>query len=268
MKTAETTIQLLGAPYDAASSFMRGAARGPFVIRDALHSGASNLWSETGLDLEPLLHDAGNIDFAAVSDPLAAIEDAVANVCDQGAPLILGGDHFVTWPAVRAVARARGPLSIVVFDAHPDLYDELEGDRHSHACPFARIMEEGLATRLVQVGIRAATGHQREQAARFGVEMIEMRSMRELPRLAFDEPVYLSFDMDALDPAFAPGISHWEPGGLSVRDALHIIQGMEARLVAADVVECNPLRDRAGRTAHVAAKIVKEIAGAMAAPVT
>lgn len=136
-----------------------------------------------------------------------------------------------------------------------------EGNALSHACPFARIMESGCARRLVQVGIRTLTAHHRAQIARFGVEVHEARSLapRDLA-LRFERPVYLSFDMDALDPAFAPGVSHHEPGGLSVRDALHLIQGFEGRLVGADIVEFNPRRDVHDMTAMVAAKLVKEIA--------
>ena len=154
-------------------------------------------------------------------------------------------------------------LGILHLDAHPDLYDEFQGDRYSHACPFARIMEEGLADRLVQVGIRTMTGHQREQAQRFGVEVIEMRSWREGTPIRFDSPVYLSLDLDVLEPGLAPGVSHREPGGLTVRQVLGIIQSLEAPLAGADVVEFNPLNDSTGLTAAVAAKLVKEIAARM-----
>jgi arginase len=148
-------------------------------------------------------------------------------------------------------------------DAHPDLYDEFDGDRFSHACPFARIMEEGLADRLVQVGIRTATGHQRAQARRFGVEVIEMRQVRDDLRIALDTPVYISIDMDALDPAFAPGVSHREPGGMSVRQLVSLIQSIEAPVVAADLVELNPRNDAGGGSATVAGKVLRELLGLM-----
>jgi arginase family enzyme len=154
-------------------------------------------------------------------------------------------------------------LTILHFDAHPDLYDEFEGDRFSHACPFARIMEEGLASRLVQVGIRTMNGHLQEQATKFGVEVIDMRAWGRGERPAVSGPVYLSLDLDVLDPAFAPGLSHRESGGLSVRDVLDVIQEMSGTLVGADIVECNPVVDPGGLTATVAAKFVKEIAGRM-----
>ncbi len=178
----------------------------------------------------------------------------------------MGGDHSISFPVVRSIARAiarkHGKLNILHFDAHPDLYEEFEGDRFSHACPFARIMEAGLATRLVQVGIRTANAHQREQAARYGVETIEARDWAgNLPELA--GPVYISVDIDVLDPAFAPGISHHEPGGLSTRELVNAIQSIKAPVVAADLVELNPRRDRDDVTAVAAAKIMRELAAAI-----
>jgi arginase family enzyme len=124
-------------------------------------------------------------------------------------------------------------------------------------------MEEGLVERLVQVGIRTATGHQREQIERFGVEVVEMKDFPDDLRLEFDTPVYISFDIDGLDPAFAPGVSHREPGGLSTRQALNLIQRLKADVVGADIVEFNPRMDPTGVTAMVCAKLLKEIAAKM-----
>ena len=126
-------------------------------------------------------------------------------------------------------------------------------------------MEQGLASRLVQVGIRTMNRRQREQAERFGVEVHELKGGGSLADIALRGPVYVSFDLDVLDPAFAPGVSHWEPGGFSVREAISLIQGIQAPLVAADLVEYNPDRDVSGRTAMVAAKIVKELASRLLA---
>jgi len=145
------------------------------------------------------------------------------------------------------------------------LYDEFEGSRVSHACPFARIMEERLAKRLVQIGIRTMVGHQREQAARFGVEVVGMAGLPAYERLKIGGPVYISFDLDVLDPAFAPGVSHREPGGMTVREAIAHLHAIEGTVVGADLVEFNPVQDVSGVTATVAAKIVKEILGKMIA---
>lgn len=262
---------LLGIPYDAASSFKRGPALAPARIREELWSAAGNTWTERLVDLSApgVLDDAGDVPVGDSTDGAAvrrAIEEHAERIVASGArPISLGGDHSVTYPLLRAVHRTHPTITILHVDAHSDLYDEFEGDRYSHACPFARIMEEGLATRLVQVGIRTLTRHQRDQAARFGVEIIDMRAWAagSRPSIDPDETVYLSLDLDGLDPAFAPGVSHPEPGGLSVREVLGLIHGLRADLVGADVVECNPAVDPTGVTAVVGAKFVKEIAAQM-----
>ena len=193
-----------------------------------------------------------------------AIESGVAALLAREARVLaLGGDHSVTYPVLRAVNRVYERPTVLHIDAHGDLYDHFGGDRYSHACPFARIMEEGLASRLVQVGIRTLSRHQREQADRFNVEIIDMRAWTAGARPVIDGPVYVSVDLDGIDPAFAPGVSHWEPGGLTVRDVLSLIHGLHTPLIGADVVEYNPLRDPTGITAVVAAKLVKELAGTM-----
>lgn len=258
-------IALLGIPFDEQSSFERGSAKAPSFIRDAWRSKASNLYSEDStLVDESLVFDAGDVEFVHGGDPFAAVEERVDRLLAEGhIPLCLGGDHSVTYPVVRSVSRVHGKLDILHFDAHPDLYDDYDGNRLSHACPFARIMEEGLADRLVQVGVRSMTPPQRTQAERFGVEVIDMRSFKDGLKLEFSRPVYLSFDVDGLDPAFAPGVSHRQPGGLSTRQALSVIQTFSGRLVGADIVEFNPLLDLPGMTDAVCAKLLKEIAARM-----
>lgn len=255
---------LLGIPFDMHSSFLRGAAAAPAAIRAAFHSTSSNYWTELGVDLGTagIFEDAGDLDLSG--DAFACIEKAVSDLLARGLrPVCLGGDHSITLPILRAFGKAIPDLTIVHFDAHPDLYDQLDGDRLSHACPFARIMEEKLAKRLIQVGIRTMNGHQRQQAARFGVEVITMQDLPAISRMNVDGPVYVSFDIDVLDPAFAPGISHREPGGMSVREAIARLHGLSDTIVGADVVEFNPAQDVSQLTAMVAAKIVKEVLGKM-----
>ena len=260
-------LVLLGICSDANSSYMRGAAEAPALIRSALYSKSANLTSETGISLSntPRFVDRGDIIVDNGILSFMDIERQVFEIINNGAlPLVLGGDHAITYPIMRAVSRQYGKMSILLFDAHPDLYDELDGNRLSHACPFARIMEEGLAKRLVQVGIRTMNAHQKAQAGRFGVEIHEMRFFNSHSfDPVFAEPVYLSFDLDALDPAFAPGVSHFEPGGLSVRDAISIIHKVKVPIIGADIVEYNPKRDVHNLTAMVAAKLVKEVGGMM-----
>ena len=266
MTSAPARLRLIGLPYDSSSSFLRGAAEAPAAIRAALESSHWNSWSELGQDLaaNDVMSDAGDVLLSAGPRARDEIESAVAEVLAGGwRPLALGGDHSVTYPLIQAMSRSYPALTILHLDAHPDLYEEFEGDRFSHACPFARIMEEGLASRLVQVGIRTLNPPQRRQAQHFGVELIDMRSWEAGVRPRVEGPVYLSVDLDVLDPAFAPGVSHREPGGLSVRDVRSILQQLSGTLVGADVVEYNPRQDIGGVTSVVAAKVVKEIAGRM-----
>ena len=261
--------RIIGLPYDASSSYKRGAAAAPPVIRAALHSPAGNSWTEDLQDLGELgaLTDAGDLVLPPSGEARGLIEAGVGLLLRDGArPIALGGDHSVTYPVVRAIHEVHGQVSILHVDAHPDLYEEFEGDRYSHACPFARIMEEGLASRLVQVGIRAMNGHQRAQADRYGVEVIDMRAWERGSRPTIESgATYVSIDLDGIDPAHAPGVSHREPGGLTVRDVIGLVQGVGGTVVGADVVEFNPSQDVGGLTAHVAAKLVKELAARMLA---
>lgn len=256
---------LLGIPFDANSSYMRGPAEAPPIIREAFRCDSSNLWTETGVDLgQPsLFSDAGDLTIPA-DGAFHIIEIAVGSLLDKGQrPLALGGDHSITYPILRAFGRRIPNLTVLHFDAHPDLYDELQGNRHSHACPFARVMEEGCAKRLIQLGIRTMNDHQRQQASRFGVEVVEMRDLPALDKLKLTGPVYISFDVDVLDPAFAPGISHREPGGMSVREALNHLLAVTGTIVGADLVEYNPRQDVSQLTATVCGRLLKEILGMM-----
>lgn len=260
-------IALVGIMSDANSSYMSGTAMAPEIIRRAVHCESANLCSELGVDLRgnPCFIDTGDRQIAKDEKGFLAIETHINEIVGRGAlPLALGGDHAITYPIMRAINHANGPVNILHFDAHPDLYDDFEGNPYSHASPFARILEKGLSKRLIQVGIRTLNRHQREQVERFGVESHEMKDV-DLSSIGrdFGGPVYISLDMDALDPAFAPGVSHHEPGGLSVRDILGIIQRIPNHIVGADIVEYNPKRDINDMTAMVAAKLLKEIAGKM-----
>jgi len=259
-------LAIIGIRYDENSSFTKGAADAPPQIRAALRSDAWNLTSENGTDLsdDSTFFDAGDIEPVTGSDMLSLIENSIYTLIGDGlAPISLGGDHSITHPIIRAFARKYNDLSILHFDAHPDIYDSYQGNRNSHASPFARIMEQKLVKRLVQVGVRTFTAHQREQVRKFGVESIEMRNVTADLQLEFDSPVYISFDVDALDPAFAPGVSHREPGGLSTRQAIDLIQRLKGRVVGADIVEFNPRMDPLHVTGTVCAKLLKEIAAKM-----
>lgn len=260
-------VAVLGVPYDAHSSFLRGPAAAPAAVRGALTCGSANWCAESGRDFDPAhstaWRDVGDLALPdEVEEALDLIRSAARERLSDGDKLLsIGGDHLVTWPLVQAVVERHEKLTIVHFDAHPDLYDELDGDRFSHACPFARIMEEGRVGRLIQIGIRTMTPHQREQADRFGVEVLPLATWDgRVP--AVTGPVYVSIDVDALDPAHAPGISHYEPGGMTTRQlfaCLHQLKAQGADVVGADVVEINPDRDVNDLTAMVGAKLVREL---------
>ncbi len=251
-------VNLLGIPFDANSSFMRGPALAPDKIREALHSDSSNYFNETGQDVSQLLVDKGNL------PPIVPYHGLKNELLKQYSAtekwLFLGGDHSISYPAVSAVTSHIPKISILHLDAHSDLYDQLDGNRFSHASPFARIMEEGKVERLVQVGVRTLNAHQKEQAEKFGVEIISMNEWADNLVVDLDGPVYLSLDLDVLDPAFVPGVSHYEPGGATTRQLINFLQRHKhLNIIAADIVEYNPRRDYNDVTAFVAAKLVKEL---------
>lgn len=257
------TVRLIGLPTDINSSFMRGAASGPAAIRKALGSEHANGAAEIGgvYGMDARLHDAGDLPLQEEAGDHDLIMDAVSQAIAAGEmPFCLGGDHAITFPAAAAVAKAYGRLNILHFDAHPDLYDNFQRNMRSHASPFARIMEAGIARRLVQVGIRTLNLHQAAQGQRFGVEMIQMADFVPDKVPVLDGPLYVTFDLDGLDPSAAPGVSHHEPGGLTVREALAVLSRQTAKIAGADIVELNPTRDLNDLTATVAAKLVREIA--------
>ena len=264
--TEAKPVTLLGVPLDENSSFLRGPALAPARIRETLHSDSANMCAENGVDLgrHNGWHDGGDL---ALTFGEAALDEITMGIGEvlrgNGRTLTLGGDHSITYPIIRAYAQYYPNLNILQIDAHPDLYDEYNGNRFAHGCPFARIMEVGLATRLVQIGIRTVNLHQREQAERFGVEVLEMHdwSLAKLP--VFEGPLYVSLDMDVLDPAFAPGVSHHEPGGFSTRELLTILQRLQGNIVGADIVEYNPMRDVVGVTGMTAVKLLKELLAKM-----
>lgn len=258
-------VNLLGLPTDQHSSFLRGAAEAPQAIRSALNSAHGNQASERGLEIgaDFAMKDWGDAPVLEGPDDDDIIRKAIGRMVSDGPFIALGGDHSITYPIMQAVTGRYPEVDILHFDAHPDLYDSLDGDRRSHASPFARIMEMGSVGRLVQVGIRTLNAHQRAQVMRFGVETIEMRYLSGWRLPQFVRPLYISIDLDAFDPAFAPGVSHHEPGGLSPRQVVDWLLELQAPVIGADVVELNPLRDSSGVTAVLAAKLVKELAALM-----
>jgi len=263
-------LAVIGVPFDEKSSYRRGAAFGPEAVRRISTGKCYNPDTELGVDLaeETVLVDLGDVDTSGdVLKTFAAVEEKVLEIINFGAvPIILGGDHSITYPVVKAMARKYRPLDLLHLDAHPDMYDELYGDRLSHACPMARILEEGLVQNLVQVGIRATTPEMRAMAEKYGVQTIEARHFPEKLSLEFKNPLFISVDLDVFDPAYAPGVSHHEPGGLTSRQVIDLVHNLKATIVGFDLVELNPQRDVSEMTAALAFKLLKEIAGKVVRP--
>ena len=259
------TVALLGFPWDASSSYARGPALAPPIIRSVLFSEASSPFSLSGVDIREAITSSDFADLPPGAQACrTAISARIAEVTQTGAkPLSLGGDHSVTYPILRALKAAHGKINILHIDAHPDLYEEFEGDRYSHACPFARAIEDGCIDDLVQIGIRSAGPEQHAFGNKHGVIMLGADAIEKNPYKKLVSPLYVSIDLNGLDPAFAPGVSHPEPGGLSTREVLSILSKLSASPIGADIVELNPEKDTNLATAQVAARLVKELAAMM-----
>ena len=263
---AYKAVSVLSVPLDFNSSHLKGPAEAPEIITKVAYNGSANTTAEGGINIgkDPRFSTGTIVTWETEESAFAEIEKSSTALLEaQSKVLTLGGDHSITYPLIKSLSKKHENLTILHFDAHPDLYDELLGNRHSHACPFARIMENRLAKRLIQVGIRTLNDHQRSQADKFDVEVHEMKDWHSGKELNLTGPLYISIDLDALDPAYAPGVSHHEPGGLSVRDILAVLKDIKVPVVGADIVEYNPRRDINEMTAMVCAKFYKELAGLM-----
>ncbi|MDO5980283.1 agmatinase [Flavivirga spongiicola] len=250
-------IIIQGILFDEKSSYQKGPKLAPPLIREALNCGSANMYSENLNSIENTkIKDKGDFEISDYFD----IEKITKKHLDSEAKIFtLGGDHSITFPIIKAHCEKYTKLDILHIDAHCDLYDNFEGDKYSHACPFARIMENGLAVKLVQVGIRTLNTHQAEQVEKFNVEVHQMKNLNLSAIPKFENPLYISLDMDGFDPAFAPGVSHHEPGGLTSRQVIDLIQNINSEVIGADIVEYNPNRDFQNMTAFLGAKMMKEI---------
>lgn len=261
-------IKLFGIPYDNNSSYLKGPALAPQRIRLMEKEGSANAFSEGGTEISVGKNylDMGDMVFESM-DSVHAFKtiknNTVMALADNHPMIFFGGDHSVSYPLIDAFSEKFENLHILHFDAHADLYDNFDNNPYSHASPFARIMEQGRVKSLTQVGIRTLNTHQKQQAEKFNVHIIEMKNFSQDFLQTLQGPLYISVDLDVLDPAFAPGVSHHEPGGMQTRQLLDIIQQIKVPIVGADIVEYNPVRDLHNMTAMVAYKIFKELASAM-----
>jgi arginase len=257
---------------DSQSSYRRGAAAAPDHIRRAYDGDCYNATTESGVDLTGAVTDAGNLasrqDWPATARAFRAFAEGL---CRSGrVPFFAGGDHAVTVPVAEALAVLGRQVHIVQIDAHPDLYPEFEGSRTSHACVAARLLEMPHVAAVTQFGIRTMNAVQAE-TARAHTGRLHLCPARDLDgpltpgaHIGDETPVFLDIDLDGLDPAFAPGVAHPVPGGLTPRQVLNLIQGARWNLIGMSVVECNPDLDVRDLTAILAGRLLHEGMGAAA----
>ncbi len=271
-------IALIGVPYDGATENRPGARHGPREVRN-MSSFTRSVHHVTRINPYELCNiaDMGDVNFLNPFDLQQCFADIThfyRNICAAGAvPLSVGGDHSISLPILRAIA-AEQPVGMVHFDAHTDTSDHELGNKYTHGTQFRRAMEEGLLDpkRTIQIGIRGAQNseeswHGSEDA---GIRVIYMEeftalgieaTLDEIRTVVGQEPTYVSFDIDSLDPAFAPGTGTPEIGGLTTIQAQALLRGLAGlNLIAGDVVEVSPPFDPSGNTALVGASLLYEIA--------
>lgn len=259
-------LVFVGLPDDEHSSYCHGCAKAPERIRYAYDGNCYNSTTESGIDLTAAVVDLG--DWLPESS-----WDLTAKSYYEGAqslfragkiPFFAGGDHAVTIAIGKALDVLGEPIHVVQIDAHPDLYPELNGNSNSHACVAARLIEFKHIASITQIGIRTMNRVQNQVAKEYSdrLHLMPARDLPEklesLPHIKEGAPVYLTIDLDGFDPAFAPGVSHPVPGGLSSRQVLNLIQRARWRLVGMDVVELNPEQDVNDQTAILAARLLHE----------
>ena len=275
-------VAVVGVPFDSGVSYRPGARFGPNAVREA-----SRLLRpyHPGLDVAPFaaqqVADAGDIacNPFAIDEAVETIEHAAGQLQDGGARLVtLGGDHTIALPLLRAVARRHGPVALVHFDAHLDTWDTYFGAKYTHGTPFRRAVEEGLVDTeaLSHVGTRGPLYGQRDlnEDRRLGFGIVTaadvMRrgvteTVEALRDRIADRPLYVSVDIDVLDPAHAPGTGTPEAGGLTSRELLEILRGLAgANLIGADVVEVAPAYDHAEITSVAASHVAYDLVSLLA----
>ena len=267
---------IAGAPFDTASSFRSGSRFGPNAIRNiSAMMKPNNVIMQVNIMDGLKGGDIGdfNVTPGYIHPTYQAIEEGVANILKENAcPIVLGGDHSITLAELRAVAKKYGPVVLVHFDSHSDLCDEVFGQKYNHGTPFRRALEENLidASHSIQVGMRGSLydPDEHKMAAELGMKLIPAHKVREmgletliktiLERVG-DKPCFLTFDIDFVDPAYAPGTGTPEVGGFTSLEALDLVRKIkDLNFVGFDLVEVLPAYDHGEITAYLAANIVFE----------
>jgi guanidinobutyrase len=267
----------IGVPFDIGTSNRPGARYGPRQIRaESVLLRPYNMATRAAPFDSLAVADIGDVAINTfnLQDSIAIIERAYDELASHGCkPLTIGGDHTVVLPILRALHRAHGPLGVVHIDAHADVNDVMFGEKITHGTPFRRLVEEGLVDgkRVVQIGLRG-TGYTAEDfdwPRKQGFRVVPAEEcwhrsltplMQEVREQVGGGPVYISFDIDGLDPAFAPGTGTPEIGGLTIVQALEVLRGCAGlEIVGTDLVEVSPIYDTSGNTSLVAANLLYEM---------
>lgn len=267
---------IAGAPFDTASSFRSGSRFGPNAIRNiSAMMKPNNVIMQVNIMDGLKGGDIGdfNVTPGYIHPTYQAIEEGVAGILKENAcPIVLGGDHSITLAELRAAAKKYGPVALVHFDSHSDLCDEVFGQKYNHGTPFRRALEENLmdASHSIQVGMRGSLydPDEHKMAAELGMKLIPAHKVRKmglktlvktiLERVG-DKPCFLTFDIDFVDPAYAPGTGTPEVGGFTSLEALELVRNIkDLNFVGFDLVEVLPAYDHGEITAYLAANIVFE----------
>ena len=262
----KTPWVFLGIADDTQSTYLRGPAEAPEAMRQAYDGNCFNATTESGVDLAESVLDLGDLKPRENWNASARLYRArLEELWKSGkVPFVAGGDHAITVPVVAAAEVLGAPIHVIQVDAHPDLYPDFEGNPSSHACTGARIVEMSHVESLSQLGIRTMSAAQHAQRDRYQDKLF-IYEARELPgalpelrHIPEGASVYVTIDIDGIDPAFAPGVSHPVPGGLSARQVLDFLGRGHWNLIGMDVVEVSPPRDFQSQTAILGARLLHE----------
>ena len=275
-------VAIVGVPYDGGTSYRPGARLGPREVRAQSSLIRPYSYFQKVAPFDRLnVADVGDVDAAPVSIETCyrQVQERIGAIVDAGAkPIVIGGDHSITLPVLRALAKRHGRLALVQIDSHIDTWDEYFGGKYFHGTPFRRAIEENVidGRRFIQVGIRGPMYgeddfdfHREHGITMIDIDQVKDRGVEwtiEQIRSVATGPCYMTFDIDAVDPAFAPGTGTPEVGGLTSHDAQHLVRGLTGlALVGGDIVEVSPLFDGPGQiTALLAANLMFEFLCALA----
>ncbi len=278
---ADLDVMICGAPFDGGTTFRPGARFGPRAVR-AASALTRGYHPAQGLDIFESLRCADGGDILCVpmsiDRTLAAIEERTAEIAGKGAlPVLVGGDHTIALGSLRALAKQHGPLGLIHFDAHSDTYGPAWDIEIHHGTVFRNALDEGLlrANDVLQIGIRGpfATGYDLSLARGRGVRIAMIDEIKQnlaavgdlIAEFSARGKCYASFDMDAVDPAYAPGTGTPVPGGMTSYEALALVRRIAGQhVVGADIVEISPDHDLSGNTALLAATVLAELLAAIA----